>query len=160
MAPAVRPRAIQIFLPLGCLLFDPVANHAGPAGEAELFYCRRAGTDARGEYTAEGFVVLKRTNDGGHMELQAIRYVAMVPAMTFDQLIDVHARFRSSASPDAEGARAAILDFLGWAPPDEERFGENVRIILASADFGKELTTAVVWPRRADVLSAYLKCFF
>ena len=44
---------------LGHPLFDPVANPAGPAGEAELFYCRRAGTDARGEYTAEGFVVLK-----------------------------------------------------------------------------------------------------
>src|SRR5690606_21638779 len=28
-------------------------------------------------------VELKRTNDGGHMELQAIRYAAMVSAMTF-----------------------------------------------------------------------------
>lgn len=44
---------------LGHPLFEPVANVPGPAGEAELFYCRRAGTDARGEYTAEGFVVLK-----------------------------------------------------------------------------------------------------
>ena len=33
---------------LGHPIFDPVANPAGPAGEAELFHCRRAGTDARG----------------------------------------------------------------------------------------------------------------
>lgn len=44
---------------LGYPLFEPVANPAGPAGEVERFHCRRAGTDARGEYTSEGFVVLK-----------------------------------------------------------------------------------------------------
>ena len=31
-------------------------------------------------------VELKRTTDGGHMELQALRYAAMVSAMTFDDL--------------------------------------------------------------------------
>ncbi len=31
-------------------------------------------------------VELKRTEDGGHMELQALRYAAMVSPMTFDQL--------------------------------------------------------------------------
>ncbi|MDP9397338.1 MAG: endonuclease NucS [Actinomycetota bacterium] len=30
-------------------------------------------------------VELKRTEDGGHMELQALRYAAMVSTMTFDQ---------------------------------------------------------------------------
>ena len=30
-------------------------------------------------------VELKRTDDGGHMELQAIRYAAMVSKMTFDK---------------------------------------------------------------------------
>ena len=40
-------------------------------------------------------VELKRTDDGGHMELQALRYAAMVSSMTFDQLVDTHARYRS-----------------------------------------------------------------
>ncbi|WP_332671659.1 GIY-YIG nuclease family protein [Aromatoleum sp.] len=44
---------------LGYPLFEPVANLPGPLAEAEVFYCRRAGADARGEYTPEGFVVLK-----------------------------------------------------------------------------------------------------
>jgi hypothetical protein len=31
---------------------------------------------------------LKRTEDGGHMELQALRHAAMVSTMTFDQLVE------------------------------------------------------------------------
>jgi hypothetical protein len=38
-------------------------------------------------------VELKRTDDGGHMELQAVRYAAMVSSMTFDQLVGAHAHF-------------------------------------------------------------------
>ena len=34
-------------------------------------------------------IELKRTEDGGHMELQAIRYAAMVSAMTFERAIEV-----------------------------------------------------------------------
>ena len=32
-------------------------------------------------------IELKRTDDGGHMDLQAIRYAAMVSSMTFAQAI-------------------------------------------------------------------------
>src|ERR1700683_5054503 len=32
-------------------------------------------------------IELKRTEDGGHMELQALRYSAMVSAMTFDDAV-------------------------------------------------------------------------
>src|SRR5882757_7277674 len=33
-------------------------------------------------------IELKRTEDGGHMELQSIRYASMVSTMTFDQAVD------------------------------------------------------------------------
>lgn len=92
-------------------------------------------------------VELKRTEDGGHMELQALRYAAMISAMTFEQLVETHARHRSPSQLDVDGSRAAILEFLGWSDPDEDRFGKDTRIILASGDFGKELTTAVLWLR-------------
>src|SRR4051812_15171162 len=36
-------------------------------------------------------IELKRTEDGGHMELQAIRYAAMVSAMTFEKAVEVYA---------------------------------------------------------------------
>lgn len=96
-------------------------------------------------------VELKRTEDGGHMELQALRYAAMISAMTFEQLVETHARYRNSAQPDHEGARATILEFLGWTDPDEDQFGQDTRIILASANFSKELTTAVLWLRDRDI---------
>ena len=45
--------------------------------------------------------------------------------------------------------REGLLTFLGWEEPNEEGFAQDVRIILVSADFSKELTTAVLWLKRA-----------
>jgi hypothetical protein len=95
-------------------------------------------------------IELKRTEDGGHMELQALRYAAMVSRMTFEQAVDAHARWlkANGGGPDAE---KAILDFLGWSEPDEEQFGQDVRIVLVSAEFSKELTTSVLWLNERDL---------
>jgi len=65
--------------------------------------------------------------------------------MTFDQLVESHARFLNRGQPDADAAKAAILEFLSWDDVYEDRFCQDTRIVLASADFGKELTTAVMW---------------
>ena len=78
------------------------------------------------------------------MELQAIRYAAMVSTMNFDQVVDTYGRYLVRHG-HSEDARAAILDFLGWEEPDADLFAQDVRIILASANFSKELTTAVMW---------------
>lgn len=96
-------------------------------------------------------VELKRTEDGGHMDLQALRYAAMVSTMTFDQAVSTLARSRNRTAPDLEAARAAILSFLDWTEPDEDSFAKDVRIVLASADFGKELTTTVLWLRERGI---------
>jgi Domain of unknown function (DUF4268) len=90
-------------------------------------------------------VELKRTEDGGHMELQALRYAAMVSTMTFDQVVDTLARTRNRTDPDPEAARKEVLGFLGWTDVDEDEFAQDTRIVLAAADFGKELTTSVIW---------------
>jgi hypothetical protein len=89
-------------------------------------------------------VELKRTEDGGHMELQAVRYAAMVSSMTFDQLVGTHARFLGGENSQ-ERAQSAIINFLGLESPSEARLSEEVRIILVSADFSIELTTTVLW---------------
>jgi len=96
-------------------------------------------------------IELKRTNDGGHMELQAIRYASMVSTMTFRRAVEIHAEFLGSIGAKSEDAEQRMLDFLGLEEPDEENFAEDVRIILVSEDFGKELTTAVLWLREHDV---------
>lgn len=89
-------------------------------------------------------IELKRTDDGGHMELQALRYAAMTSVMTFDHAVDAHQDYLARMGDDTD-AREAILEFLQWDEPDEELFAQDVRIILASMDFSKEITTTVLW---------------
>ena len=96
-------------------------------------------------------IELKRTNDGGHMELQAIRYASMVSAMTFERAEQIHGEFLTRIGAAAEEARTRMLTFLGWDEPDEEAFAPDVRIVLVSEDFGKELTTAVLWLREREI---------
>ena len=96
-------------------------------------------------------IELKRTTDGGHMELQSIRYASMVSTMTFSRAVQIHAEFLSSLGQKIEEAEQRLLDFLGWEEPDEENFAADVRILLVSEDFGKELTTAVLWLREHDI---------
>lgn len=96
-------------------------------------------------------IELKRTNDGGHMELQAIRYASMVSAMTFERAEQIHGEFLTRMGEPAEAAKERMLTFLNWEEPDEENFAPDVRIMLVSEDFGKELTTAVLWLRDRDI---------
>ena len=56
-------------------------------------------------------IELKRTEHGGHMELQALRYAAMVSAMTFDQAVAAHEAYRKAREIEGD-ARSAILQFL------------------------------------------------
>lgn len=95
-------------------------------------------------------IELKRTEDGGHMELQAIRYAAMVSMMTFERVVDIFSRYLARER-DSSDARTTILDFLGWEEPDEDSFAFDVRIVLASSNFSKELTTAVMWLNKRDL---------
>lgn len=96
-------------------------------------------------------IELKRTHDGGHMELQAIRYAAMVSTMTIDRAIQIHRQFLRANGGDPEQAESKLLDFLGWSDKEEEDFAQDVRILLVAEDFGKELTTAVLWLRDRDL---------
>jgi hypothetical protein len=40
---------------------------------------------------------------------------------------------------------------LGWEEPNEDEFAQDVRIVLVSAEFSKELTTAVMWLNDRDL---------
>lgn len=89
-------------------------------------------------------IELKRTADGGHIELQALRYAAMVSTMTLDKAIDVHGLYLSRLGRPGD-AREAILGFLGWDQLDENAFAQDVRIVLVSSAFHPEITTTVLW---------------
>lgn len=51
--------AATLVATLGQPIFEPLTNAPTARGEKELFYCRGSGADGVGEYTSEGFVVLK-----------------------------------------------------------------------------------------------------
>jgi len=95
-------------------------------------------------------IELKRDEEGGHMELQAVRYAAMVSAMTFARAVEV---FQAYLDKDNAGqnAQAKLLDFLGWSEPREDDFGQDTRIVLVAAEFSKELTTTVFWLNERDL---------
>jgi hypothetical protein len=84
-------------------------------------------------------IELKRTEDGGHMELQALRYAAMVSTMTLDHLIETFADARGIDLPEA---RQTIT---GWIDEPIEELSNQVRIVLISADFSTEVTSTVLW---------------
>jgi hypothetical protein len=89
-------------------------------------------------------IELKRTEDGGHMELQALRYAAMISTMTFEKAVEVHDSYMSRLGR-SDDARTSILEFLEWEESDDNAFAQRVRIVLVSANFHPEITTTVLW---------------
>lgn len=95
-------------------------------------------------------IELKRGEKGGHMDLQALRYAAMVSKMTFERAVNAHARFLAEIG-EVGNAEERILEFLGWDEPLEDEFAQDVRIVLAAADFSTEITTTALWLLDRDI---------
>lgn len=95
-------------------------------------------------------IELKRTETGEHMDLQALRYAAMVSTLTFSRASEIYQDYLSLGTDEGsanstDSAENKLLDFLGWEEPQEDDFALNVRIVLVSANFSKEITTSVMW---------------
>ena len=104
-------------------------------------------------------VELKRDQTGQHMELQGLRYAAMVSTMTFAQAVETFERYVSSRPADPSGCAAELRKFMVDGDDEdvplepEAKFNRDrdVRIILVSSGFSIELTTTVLWLRDRDV---------
>lgn len=96
-------------------------------------------------------IELKRTVEGGHMELQALRYAAMVSSMGFEEVAASYTAHVAKHRPREDvDARAELLNWLAVDGEDEAVISSNVRIVLVSADFGREITTTVLWLNRFE----------
>lgn len=95
-------------------------------------------------------IELKRDEFGAHMELQALRYAAMISTMSFSKACEYYQDYLSKHGIEID-AREGILDFVELQNNELIEFGKDVRIILASAGFSKELTTTVIWLRDKGV---------
>lgn len=82
-------------------------------------------------------IELKRTEDGGHMELQAIRYAAMVSAMTWEQAVEAHRKFLLSVGiQDDAGQVTQIVAPVNIFEVDNlETELEGIEGTAAKADF-------------------------
>lgn len=102
-------------------------------------------------------IELKRTADGGHLELQALRYAAMVSVMTFDDLVEHHEHYLAQVEPDAvDDARSRLAEFLEDAGGEDAVLSREVRLVLVAAGFDREITTTVLW--LSDVYGLDIRC--
>ncbi|MDE2940017.1 MAG: endonuclease NucS [Chloroflexota bacterium] len=117
------------------IITEEFSNWEGSGRSIDLL-----GLDATGRLVV---IELKRGDTGSHMELQAIRYAAMVSAMTLQQAIETHRAYLARIGSE-EDAEERIRDHLENS--DGARFAsERPRIILASEGFSSELTTCALW---------------
>ncbi len=93
-------------------------------------------------------VELKRDNSA-HMELQALRYAAMVSTMRFDQAVEAHRKYLKSIQSEADPEQV-IREFLN-NEDEAVALDETVRIVLAASDFSTELTTTVLWLNKQNM---------
>ena len=90
-------------------------------------------------------IELKRNEDPGHMDLQALRYAAMVANITLEQLTEAHQAFGEAQGLDGD-ASSRLDEFLN----DQEIRRDDLqtakpRIVLVAPEFPTELTTSVLW---------------
>ncbi|MEI8363602.1 MAG: hypothetical protein WCG35_10340, partial [Betaproteobacteria bacterium] len=90
-------------------------------------------------------IELKRTDTGELMELQAIRYAAMVSTLTFKRTVEIYQAYLNRKGLVDSNAEQKILEFLSWDEPQEDNFAITTKIVLVSNDFSKEFTTSVMW---------------
>ena len=106
------------------------------------------GLDAAGRLVV---IELKRGYTGEQMDLQSIRYAAMVANMTYEQAVDAYQKYLNDRVNPEDGdepgdAENLLREHLPSYDQDEPVIDSAIpRIILASEDFGKELTTCVMW---------------
>ena len=72
------------------------------------------------------------------MDLQAIRYAAMVADMTLEQAVDAHRDYTQKREKDVEEAASSVSAHLTDDAASVEINSSNPRIILVSANFSKE----------------------
>ena len=101
-------------------------------------------------------IELKRSDSDSLMDLQAIRYAAMVANMTLEQAIEAHREDNGKRGID-EDADSRIRGHLDADDGEVRIHTSNPRIILVSANFSKELTTSVLWLNQRGLDIACIK---
>ena len=117
------------------IITEEFSNWEGSGRSIDLL-----GLDATGRLAV---IELKRGNTGEHMDLQAIRYAAMVSTITLQQTIDAHQRYLDRQGIEGN-AEELVREHLANTET-QEIYTAKPRIILVSEGFSPELTTCAMW---------------
>jgi hypothetical protein len=139
---AARTRQIAVVAPNCLVISEEFAEWTGSQRRIDLLAVNKDGNLV--------VVELKRTETGEHMELQSLRYAAMVSTLTFSRAVEIYQKYLNSIG-DELNAENSLLEFLGWEEPQEDDFALDVSIVLVSSDFSKELTTSVMWLNERNI---------
>ncbi|RYX86087.1 hypothetical protein EON83_02380 [bacterium] len=93
-------------------------------------------------------IELKRVEGGEHMELQALRYAAMISSMDLEGIVATYRGYletHPTLDTPPESAESKILQFLDKPSSIGVSISSTPRIILVSPSFSKEITTTVLW---------------
>jgi len=139
---AALKRQIDVIAPNCLVISEEFAEWAGSQRRIDLLAVNKEGNLV--------VVELKRTETGEHMELQSLRYAAMVSTLTFSRAVEIYQKYLNSIGEELN-AENSLLEFLGWEEPQEDDFALDVCIVLVSSDFSKELTTSVMWLNERNI---------
>lgn len=89
-------------------------------------------------------IELKRTDDAGFADLQALRYAAMIRTIKRDRLLEAFKTYLSRRGKLGDTPpEQLILNFL--RQEELTQLSTDPRIILVASDFTRELKTTVLW---------------
>ena len=90
-------------------------------------------------------IELKRDENNAYMDLQALRYAAMVSNFDIGKVIEIYERFCDKEKISGK-AEEKILEHLGKENTEQVKIPDEVKIILTNEDFKRpELTATILW---------------
>ncbi len=103
-------------------------------------------------------VVELKLDDSRTMDVQAIRYAAMVSAMDSEDVMSAHAAYMTRRGRTDVDSRRVLREFLGAAEGEDIAISTKPRIILLASSFSKEVTTTVMWLNERDLDITCIQC--
>jgi len=139
----IHETAATLLATLGQPIFEPLTNASTPMSEKERFYCKGVDADGVGEYTSEGFVVLKgsKARLGFVASMQDTAHARIRDQLVADGILAEHSgqyvfvRDHLFASPST--AAKAVLGrsangWTEWKAPDGKTLDEVKRQTVSS----------------------------
>lgn len=100
---------------------------------------------------AGNLVVIEIKRDHGfHMDLQAIRYAAMLSQMSYEDAVATYQAFLQKTALERD-TRDEINKFITGFNEEITEFAKDIRIILVSNEFSKEITAVSLWLRSKNI---------